>query len=134
MPTQKVCQICKHKIGVASTKCRQCGANQPYKEKLSKQKEKVAQEWKAMQQKKHSVTKVYDATNLLNISCFFVSIVFQLHKWKLLERHPILLLAKRGTNGFAADCLCPWQIETEDGENALLTIKRIYESLLNGKV
>ena len=65
---------------------------------------------------------------------FFVSIVFQLHKWKCLERHPILLLAKRGTNDFAADCLCPWQIETEDGENALLTIKRIYESLLNGKV
>ncbi|KAL3040783.1 hypothetical protein OYC64_011726 [Pagothenia borchgrevinki] len=122
MPTQKVCQICKHKIGVASKKCRQCGAKQPYKEKLSKQKEKVAQEWKAMQQKKHSVTNVYDPTNLL------------LHKWKFLERHPILLLAKRGTNGFAADCLCPWQIETEDGENALLTIKRIYESLLNGKV
>ncbi|XP_034070861.1 mucin-2-like isoform X2 [Gymnodraco acuticeps] len=120
MSTQKVCQTCKQKIGVASRKCRQCGANQPYKEKLLKQKEKVAQEWKATQQKNHSVNKVYDSTNLL------------LHKWKLLERHPILLLAKRGTNGFAADCLCPWQIETEDGNNALVTIKKIYENLLNG--
>ncbi|KAF3834420.1 hypothetical protein F7725_025624 [Dissostichus mawsoni] len=67
-----------------------------------------------------------------NISCFFVSIVFQLHKWKMLDRRPILLLAKRGTNGFAADCICPWPIETEDGKNALITIKRIYESVLNG--
>ncbi|KAF3836195.1 hypothetical protein F7725_028753 [Dissostichus mawsoni] len=121
MPTQKVCQTCKQNIGVASKKCRQCGAIQPYKEKLAKQKEKVAKEWKAMQQKNHSINKVYDSTNLL------------LHKWKMLDRRPILLLAKRGTNGFAADCICPWPIETEDGKNALITIKRIYESVLNGK-
>ncbi|KAF3835473.1 hypothetical protein F7725_028031 [Dissostichus mawsoni] len=47
-----------------SNQWRQCGANQPYKEKLSKQKEKVAQEWKA------SVNKVYDSTNLLIINVY----------------------------------------------------------------
>ncbi|KAF3856922.1 hypothetical protein F7725_017645 [Dissostichus mawsoni] len=120
MRTQKVCQTCKQNIGVANKKCRQCGAIQPYKENLAKQKEKVANEWKAMQQKNHSINKVYDSTHLL------------LHKWKMLDRRPILLLAKRGTNGFAADCICPWPIETEDGKNALITIKRIYESVLNG--
>ncbi|KAJ4942478.1 hypothetical protein JOQ06_012344, partial [Pogonophryne albipinna] len=65
MPTQKVCLTCKQNIGVASKKCKQCGAIQPYKEKLAKQKEKVAKEWKAMQQKNHSINKVYDSTNVL---------------------------------------------------------------------
>lgn len=64
----------------------------------------------------------------------FVSILFQLHKWELLERHPILLLARRTTNGFSAECFCPWQMDTEDAKDALVTIKRIYESLLNGNI
>ncbi|KAG7507890.1 hypothetical protein JOB18_048072 [Solea senegalensis] len=50
-----------------------------------------------------------------------------LHKWELLERHPVLLLAKRTTGGFVAECFCLWQIDTEDAKDALATIKRIYE-------
>jgi len=41
----------------------------------------------------------------------FVSIWFQLHKWELLERYPVLLLARRTTGSFVAECHCPWQME-----------------------
>ncbi|XP_067426398.1 zinc finger protein 436-like isoform X1 [Thunnus thynnus] len=122
MPTQKECHICKEKIGVASKTCQHCGAKQPYKQKLEKRKKKVALDWKERQKKNCSVNKVYDATNLL------------LHKWELLERHPILLLARRTTNGFLAECFCPWQMDTEDAKDALVNIKKIYESLLYGNV
>ncbi|GAA6232810.1 uncharacterized protein LOC108896317 isoform X2 [Lates japonicus] len=119
MPTQKECHVCKTKIGVASKTCGHCGAKQPYKQKLENIKKKLDQTWKERQKKNSSVNKVYDATNLL------------LHKWELLERHPLLLLARRTTNGFLAECFCPWQMNAEDAKDALVTIKRIYESLLN---
>ncbi|XP_040005045.1 uncharacterized protein LOC120801837 isoform X2 [Xiphias gladius] len=119
MPTQKECHVCKKKIGVASKTCGHCGAKQPYKQKLEKIKKKLAHGWKERQKKNSSVNKVYDATNLL------------LHKWELLERHPMLLLARRTTNGFLAECFCPWQMNAQDTKDALVTIKRIYESLLN---
>ncbi|KAK2917140.1 hypothetical protein Q8A67_001514 [Cirrhinus molitorella] len=54
-----------------------------------------------------------------------------LHKWDLLERYPVLLLAKRTSNGFSAECFCPWKMDTEDAQDAFVTIKRLYESLLN---
>ncbi|XP_023268282.1 uncharacterized protein LOC111659534 [Seriola lalandi dorsalis] len=119
MPTQKECIVCKKKIGVASKTCAHCGAKQPYKQKLENIKRKLSHGWKERQKKNSSVNKVYDATNLL------------LHKWELLERHPMLLLARRTANGFLAECFCPWQMNAEDGKDALATIKRIYESLLN---
>ncbi|XP_040912700.1 uncharacterized protein LOC121194124 isoform X2 [Toxotes jaculatrix] len=119
MPTQKECQDCKKKIGVASKTCGHCGAKQPYKQKLEKIKKKLAHGWKERQKKNSSVNKVYDATDLL------------LHKWELLERHPMLLLARRTANGFLAECFCPWQMNAEDAKDALVTIKRIYERLLN---
>ncbi|KAM7372055.1 hypothetical protein PAMP_009250 [Pampus punctatissimus] len=119
MPTQKECHICKEKIGVASKTCQHCGAKQPYKQKLEKRKKEIAHDWKNRQKKNCSVNKVYDATHLL------------LHKWELLERHPILLLARRTTNGFLAECFCPWQMGTEDAKDALVAMKKIYESLLN---
>ncbi|KAK7120512.1 hypothetical protein R3I94_020499 [Phoxinus phoxinus] len=119
MPTLKDCYICRKKIGVASKTCQHCSAKQPYKQKLEKKKEQLSQEWKDRQKKNCSVNKVYDATNLL------------LHKWELLERFPLLLLARRTSNGFSAECFCPWKMDTEDTQDAFLTIKRLYESLLN---
>lgn len=65
MPTQKECHACNKKIGVASQTCQHCGAKQPHKQKLEKQKKKIAQDWKDRQKKNCSVNKVYDATNLL---------------------------------------------------------------------
>ncbi|KAM7386809.1 hypothetical protein PAMA_009437 [Pampus argenteus] len=119
MPTQKQCHMCKERIGVASKTCQHCGAKQPYKQKLEKRKKKIAHDWKNRQKKNCSVNKVYDATHLL------------LHKWELLERHPILLLARRTASGFLAECFCPWQMDAEDAKDALVTIKKMYESLLN---
>ncbi|KTF88294.1 hypothetical protein cypCar_00048331, partial [Cyprinus carpio] len=119
MPTLKDCYACREKIGVASKTCQHCRAKQPYKELLEKKKKQLSQEWKERQKKNSSVNKVYDATNLL------------LHKWELLERFPVLLLARRTSNGFSAECFCPWKMGTEDSQDAFLTIKRVYESLLN---
>ncbi|XP_026053734.1 involucrin-like isoform X3 [Carassius auratus] len=120
MPTLKDCYSCRRKIGVASKTCSHCRAKQPYKQMLEKRKKRLTQEWKDRQKKNSSVNKVYDATNLL------------LHKWELLERFPVLLLARRTSNGFSAECFCPWKTETEDTQDTFLTIKRSYESLLNG--
>ncbi|XP_052406019.1 histone H3.v1 isoform X1 [Carassius gibelio] len=119
MPTLKDCYSCRRKIGVASKTCSHCRAKQPYKQMLEKRKKQLTQEWKDRQKKNSSVNKVYDATNLL------------LHKWELLERFPVLLLARRTSNGFSAECFCPWKTETEDTQDTFLTIKRSYESLLN---
>ncbi|XP_041859857.1 uncharacterized protein LOC121651617 [Melanotaenia boesemani] len=119
MPTQKECVICHSAIGVARKTCQHCGGKQPYKDRLERQKQKITEDWKERQKKNCSINKVYDATNLL------------LHKWELLERHPVLLLARRTSSGFVAECLCPWPLDTEDARDALVTIKKIYESLLN---
>ncbi|XP_057184560.1 uncharacterized protein LOC130551035 isoform X1 [Triplophysa rosa] len=120
MSTQKKCHVCKERIGVASKTCQHCHAKQPYKQKLEKRKQRYAEEWISKQRKNGSVNKVYDATYLL------------LHKWEILDRYPVALLAKRTTRGFSAECLCPWQMDTEDVKDAFDKIKRIYESLLNG--
>ncbi|XP_067284391.1 uncharacterized protein [Pseudorasbora parva] len=117
--TKKDCYICRKKIGVASKTCQHCSAKQPYKQKLEKKKKQLSQEWKDRQKKNSSVNKVYDATHLL------------LHKWQLLERYPVLLLARRTSSGFSAECLCPWKMDTEDTQDAFLTIKRMYERLLD---
>ncbi|XP_059211352.1 uncharacterized protein LOC131989986 isoform X2 [Centropristis striata] len=119
MPTQKKCPTCQASIGVASKVCKHCGARQPYKKKLEQAKEKISLQWKETQKKNKSVNKVYDATNLV------------LHKWNQLDRHPILLLAKRTGKGFVAECLCPQPMPTQGARDALLTIQRIYESILN---
>ncbi|XP_073728513.1 uncharacterized protein [Misgurnus anguillicaudatus] len=119
MPTLKDCYTCREKIGVASKTCPHCRAKQPYKQMLEKKKKQLSQEWIDRQKKNCSVNKIYDSTNLL------------LHKWELLERYPVLLLARRTSNGFSAECFCPWKNETEDTQDAFLTIKRLYESLLN---
>lgn len=69
------------------------------------------------------------------IHCYdSLSILFQLRKWKLLDRHPVLLLARRTANGFLAECFCPWEMNTEGVKDALFKIKKIYENLLNGNV
>ncbi|XP_065146139.1 uncharacterized protein [Paramisgurnus dabryanus] len=120
MPTQKECHICGERIGVASKTCQYCHAKQPYKQKLETRKKHLSHEWKTRQKKNSSVNKVYDASNLL------------LHKWEVLERYPALLLARRTSNGFTAECLCPWQMDTEEAKDAFDTIKSIYENLLNG--
>lgn len=120
MPTQKECHICGERIGVASKTCQYCHAKQPYKQKLETRKKQLSHEWKTRQKKNSSVNKVYDASNLL------------LHKWEVLERYPALLLARRTSNGFTAECLCPWQMDTEEAKDAFDTIKSIYENLLNG--
>ncbi|XP_056598573.1 uncharacterized protein LOC130417224 isoform X2 [Triplophysa dalaica] len=120
MSTQKKCHVCKERIGVASKTCQHCHAKQPYKQKLEKRKQRYAEEWISKQRKNGSVNKVYDATYLL------------LHKWEILDRYPVTLLAKRTTHGFSAECLCPWQMDSEDVKDAFDKIKRIYESLLNG--
>ncbi|XP_062294913.1 uncharacterized protein LOC133999669 [Scomber scombrus] len=119
MSSQKKCHICKEKIGVASKTCQHCGAKQPYKQILEKRKKRVSLDWKERQKKNCNVNKVYDATNLL------------LHKWDILERHPVLLLSRRTTNGFVTEYFCPWKMDTEDAKDAFVTIKKIYESLLN---
>ncbi|CAK6964795.1 zinc finger and SCAN domain-containing protein 2-like [Scomber scombrus] len=121
MSSQKKCHICKEKIGVASKTCQHCGAKQPYKQILEKRKKRVSLDWKERQKKNCNVNKVYDATNLL------------LHKWDILERHPVLLLSRRTTNGFVTEYFCPWKMDTEDAKDAFVTIKKIYESLLNVK-
>ncbi|KAG8003773.1 hypothetical protein GBF38_007746 [Nibea albiflora] len=124
MPTQKACSQCKEKIGVATKTCKHCGTKQPAKERLEKKKEKFTDEWKERQKKNSSINKIYDATNLL------------LHKWNLLERHPVLFLSKRTKNGIVAEFLCPWDIEAEEEEveDSLATMQRIYEKLLNGNI
>ncbi|XP_051747512.1 uncharacterized protein LOC127511088 isoform X10 [Ctenopharyngodon idella] len=119
LPTQKDCHACKEKIGVATKTCPHCGAKQPYKQKLEERKKHLAQEWKDRQKKNSSVNKVYDATELL------------LHKWDLLERYPVLLLARKTNKGFSAECFCPWQMNSEETQDAFVTIKRQYERLLN---
>ncbi|KAE8277873.1 hypothetical protein D5F01_LYC24085 [Larimichthys crocea] len=106
MPTQKVCSFCKENIGVATKTCKHCGTKQPAKERLEKQKEKFTAEWKEHQKKNCSINKVYDATNLL------------LHKWNLLESHPVLFLSKKTKNGIVAEFLCPWDIEAEAEETS----------------
>ncbi|XP_029921615.1 zinc finger and SCAN domain-containing protein 2-like [Myripristis murdjan] len=120
MSTQKECVTCRQRIGVAAKTCQHCRAKQPYKTKLEAAKKKFNNEWKDTQTKNHSINKVYDSTNLL------------LHKWNLLERHPVLLLGKRIGQRFVAECLCPHEMNTAQEKNALLAIQRIYESLLNG--
>ncbi|TKS91149.1 hypothetical protein D9C73_025283 [Collichthys lucidus] len=122
MPTQKVCSFCKENIGVATKTCKHCGTKQPAKERLEKKKEKFTAEWKERQKKNCSINKVYDATNLL------------LHKWNLLERHPVLFLSKKTKNGIVAEFLCPRDIEAEEEEveDSLATMQQIYEKLLNG--
>ncbi|KAF4109770.1 hypothetical protein G5714_009022 [Onychostoma macrolepis] len=122
MPTLKDCYICRKKIGVATKTCLHCSAKQPYKQKLEGKKKQLSQEWKDRQKKNSSVNKVYDATNLL------------LHKWELLERYPVLFLARRTSNGFSVECFCPWKMDTEDVQDAFVTIKRLYESLLNAVI
>ncbi|KAM3622221.1 uncharacterized protein V6R79_022095 [Siganus canaliculatus] len=118
MSTQKVCLACKRKIGVASKTCQHCGDKQPYKNKLLKQKEKISQEWKEQLIRNSNINKVHDATDLL------------LHKWELLEQHPVLLLAKKTADGFVAECISPCRMDSEEAEDAFATIKGIYESLL----
>lgn len=82
-----------------------------------------------------SANTLYQDFSQLEVMCHIcIIILFQLHKWELLERHPLLLLARRTTNGFLAECFCPWQMDAEDAKDALVTIKRIYERLLNGNV
>ncbi|XP_051802482.1 uncharacterized protein LOC127533437 [Acanthochromis polyacanthus] len=120
MPTQKDCTTCKKSIGVASKTCQHCGGKQPYKVRLESQKEKLASEgWRERQKTNSSINKVYDATNLL------------LHKWNLLDRHPVLFLAKKNAAGFVAECLCPRQMDTEEVKDAFDTMKGIYGGLLN---
>ncbi|RXN18987.1 RNA-directed DNA polymerase from mobile element jockey-like protein [Labeo rohita] len=70
-------------------------------------------------------------THQAHSSMILTSEEHELHKWQLLERYPVLLLARRTSNGFSAECFCPWKMETEDAEDAFVTIKRLYESLLN---
>ncbi|KAJ8249428.1 hypothetical protein GJAV_G00234720, partial [Gymnothorax javanicus] len=120
MPTQKECVTCHQKIGVAAKTCPHCGAKQPYKTKLEKAKKKINDKWKNTQSKNHSVNKVYDSSNLL------------LHKWDLLERHPILLLAKRVGPCYVGECLCPREMNSPREKDALLAIQTIYETLING--
>ncbi|KAK9976696.1 hypothetical protein ABG768_021901 [Culter alburnus] len=119
LPIKKDCHTCKEKIGVASKTCPHCGAKQPYKQKLEERKKNLAQEWIDRQKKNSSVNKVYDATELL------------LHKWDLLERYPVLLLARKTNKGFSAECFCPWQMNSEETQDACVTIKKQYERLLN---
>lgn len=59
--------------------------------------------------------------------------LFQFHKWKLLDRHPLLLLARKTANGFLAECFCPWEMNAEDVKDALFKIKTLYENL-NGNI
>ncbi|XP_048013222.1 uncharacterized protein LOC125246311 isoform X2 [Megalobrama amblycephala] len=119
LPSQKDCHTCKEKIGVARKMCPHCGAKQPYKQKLEERKKNLAQEWKDQQKNPSTVSKVYEATELL------------LHKWDLLERYPVLLLARKTNKGFSAECFCPWQMNSEETQDACVTIKKQYESLLN---
>ncbi|XP_051747514.1 uncharacterized protein LOC127511088 isoform X11 [Ctenopharyngodon idella] len=119
LPSQKDCHTCKAKIGVARKTCPHCGAKQPYKQKLEERKKNLAQEWKDQQKNPSTVSKVYEATELL------------LHKWDLLERYPVLLLARKTNKGFSAECFCPWQMNSEETQDAFVTIKRQYERLLN---
>ncbi|CAL8234695.1 unnamed protein product [Boreogadus saida] len=115
MPTKKKCIECREEIGVASKVCAKCGSKQPYKAKLEERKRKMTTEWRELQKKNSSLNKVYDSTNL------------QLHKWELLERHPLLLLGRKTPEGFHAECLCPWELDSEDFNDAIDTIRKIYE-------
>ncbi|RXN14662.1 RNA-directed DNA polymerase from mobile element jockey-like protein [Labeo rohita] len=70
-------------------------------------------------------------THQAHSSMILTSEEHELHKWQLLERYPVLLLARRTSNVFSAECFCLWKMETEDAQDAFVTIKRLYESLLN---
>ncbi|CAL9703623.1 unnamed protein product [Knipowitschia caucasica] len=119
MAIYKKCIGCHREIGVAAKICGICGCKQPYKTKLEAAKKKIDGNWKDTQQKNKSVNKLYDTTNLL------------LHKWSVLERYPLLLLGKRIGQTFVAECLCPVEPSCPQEAEALATIKKIFESLLN---
>ncbi|XP_030260610.1 flocculation protein FLO11-like isoform X2 [Sparus aurata] len=119
MPTQKKCAVCEEKIGVASKTCHHCGAKQPLKEKLQKKKKKITAGWKERQKKNCSFNKTYDSSHLL------------LHKWELLERHPILFLGKKSGRGFVSEWLCPWYSENEIVKASIQAMEAIYGRLLN---
>jgi len=83
---------------------------------------------------KHTFSSLVWLDMFIIFNFMIVSTWFQRHKWELLERYPVLLLTRKTTDGFVVDCLCPWQMDMEDTKDALVTIKRIYEGLLNGNV
>ncbi|KAG7518027.1 hypothetical protein JOB18_022746 [Solea senegalensis] len=113
MPTQTECHVCHENTAGAGESCQHCGAERAVKQTLENRKEQRAPE------KNSGINKLYDATNLL------------LHKWNLLERHPVLLLAERTTDSFQAEVFCPWETDAGDAKDALDTLKMIYESVLN---
>ncbi|XP_058505053.1 zinc finger protein 436-like isoform X2 [Solea solea] len=113
MPTQTECHVFHENTTGAGESCQHCGAERAVKQTLENHKEQRAQE------KNSGINKLYDATNLL------------LHKWNLLERHPVLLLGERTTDSFQAEVFCPWETDAGDAKDALDTLKMIYESVLN---
>ncbi|XP_045081698.1 uncharacterized protein LOC121585049 isoform X1 [Coregonus clupeaformis] len=115
--TRKLCPSCKTSIGVASKKCKFCGAKIQLKVKLEAQKMKATDEWANKTMKHGRYTTLINAANKL------------VHRFHKIGVYPLLLLSKRKKdNIWSSTALCPHSGMMN--QTSMAAIQRFYEVIV----
>ncbi|XP_071248678.1 uncharacterized protein [Salvelinus alpinus] len=113
--SRKLCPSCKTSIGVASKKCKFCGAIIKLKVKLEAQKMKATDEWATKTIKYGRFATLINAANKL------------VHRFHKLGVYPLLLLSKRKKgNILSSTALCPHSGMMN--QTSMAAIQRLYEA------
>ncbi|XP_029614450.1 nuclear pore complex-interacting protein family member B11-like [Salmo trutta] len=115
--SRKLCPSCNTSIGVASKKCKFCGATIQLKVKLEAQKRKATDEWANKTMKHGRYATLVNAANKL------------VHGFHKVGVHPLLLLCKRKKdNILPSTALCPHSGMVN--QTSMAAIQRLYEAIV----
>ncbi|KAM9560861.1 uncharacterized protein ACWYII_020761 isoform 1-T3 [Salvelinus alpinus] len=115
--SRKLCPSCKTSLGVASKKCKFCGAIIQLKVKLEAQKMKATDEWATKTIKYGRFATLINAANKL------------IHRFHKLGVYPLLLLSKRKKgNILSSTALCPHSGMMN--QTSMAAIQRLYEAIV----
>ncbi|CAB1330843.1 unnamed protein product, partial [Coregonus sp. 'balchen'] len=117
--SRKLCPSYKTSIGVASKKCKFCGAKIQLKVKLEAQKMKATDEWENKTMKHGRYATLVNAANKL------------VHRFHKVGVYPLLLLSKRKKDNI----LSSTALRTHSGmmnQTSMAAIQRLYEAIVKG--